>query len=435
MEELGMAQNRSFKEYVASRFYNELWEAVSGYLEQNCISLNVFSRSVHTIDHAELSDIDVKCVYVENLPGMKIAFDVILEAEFEISETDRHADRYDEKTQWFKISCSGDLADSLNDFTISSVETYDYRGKYCNPMSDSLVPIIRSDQLEEVARDFLERYYKEALYQPMFVDPCVLAERMGLSIQMKSTSSDCSTFGQIFFADCDTEYYDKTSSSFKKIHANKGTIFVDPEVFFLRNLGSVNNTIIHECVHWDKHRKAFKLERLYNENATQIKCQVVGGIKGSKSTTAADWMEWQANALTPRIQMPYTHAKIKAAELIRNYKKLLPDADLIDIIEPVIDEMASFFCVSRLAAKIRMVDLGYEEALGAFTYIDGRYVKPHVFRQGALKRNQTFSISERDAIVESTLNPALREKNTELLLYFHRLSFMYQPSQVHRIWR
>jgi len=78
-------------------FYNELWEAVSGYLEQNCISLNVFSRSVHTIDHAELSDINVKCVYVENLPGMKIAFDVILEAEFEISETDRHADRYAEK--------------------------------------------------------------------------------------------------------------------------------------------------------------------------------------------------------------------------------------------------------------------------------------------------------------------------------------------------
>lgn len=405
-----MALNRSFKEYVANRFDNELWEAVSDYLGQNCRSLDVSSRLVRTIDRAELSDIDVKCVYVVNLPGMKIAFDVILEAGFEISETDRHADRYDDKTQWFKISCSGDLADSLNDFTISSVETYDNRGKYCNPMSDSLVPIIRSDQLEEVARDFLERYYKEALSRPMFVDPVVLAERMGLSIQMKSASSDCSTFGQVFFTDCDTEYYDPSDSSFKQIHVNKGTIFVDPESFFLRNIGSVNNTIVHECVHWDKHRKAFELERLYNENATQIKCQVVGGIKDSKSTTATDWMEWQANALAPRIQMPYTQAKVKAAEFIRKYKKILRTDELVDVIQPVIDEMATFFCVSRLAAKIRMVDLGYEEAIGAFTYIDGHYVKPHAFKRGTLKRNQTFSISERDAIVESTMNPALREK-------------------------
>lgn len=405
-----MAQNRSIKEYVANRFYNELWEAVSDYLGQNCRNLDVSSRLVRTIDRAELSDIDIKCVYVENLPGMKIAFDVILEAEFEISETDRHTDRYDDKTQWFKVSCAGDLSNNLDDFSISSTETYNCRSKYCNPLSDSLVPIIKSEQLEEVARDFLERYYKEALYKPMFVDPGILAERMGLSVQMKSTSSDFSTFGQVFFADCDTEYYDKDSSSFKNIHVNKGTIFVDPEAFFLRNLGSVNNTIVHECVHWDKHRKAFELERLYNENATQIKCQVVGGIKDSKATTATDWMEWQANALAPRIQMPYTQAKIKAAELIRNYKKLFPGAELIDIIEPVIDEMASFFCVSRLAAKIRMVNLGYEEAIGAFTYIDGRYVKPHAFERGVLQRNQTFSISERDAIVESTMNLALREK-------------------------
>ena len=30
-----MVQSRSFKEYVANSFYNELWNAVSDYLEQN----------------------------------------------------------------------------------------------------------------------------------------------------------------------------------------------------------------------------------------------------------------------------------------------------------------------------------------------------------------------------------------------------------------
>lgn len=410
MEEMTVAQNRSFKDYVANRFYNELCDAVSGYLEQNHRDLDVSSRLVRTIDSAELSDIDIKNVFVNNLPGMKIAFDVLLEAEFEISETDRHTDRYDQKRRWFKISCTGDLSCNLDDFVVTGTEEYNYRSKQDNPMSDSLVPILHKDQLEAVARAFLEQYYKEALYEPMAIDPAVLAERMGLSIQLKHITSDFSTFGQVFFADCETEYYDKDSSSFKKIPVKSGTIFVDPDAYFLRNLGSVNNTIIHECVHWDKHRKAFELERLYNGNATQIKCQVVGGIRDNKVKSATDWMEWQANSLAPRIQMPYTQAKIKAAEFIRNYLRLFPGSKLIDIMEPVIDEMASFFCVSRFAAKIRMVDLGFEEAIGTFTYIDGRYVKPHSFKKSALQRNQTFSISERDAIIESTMIPSLREK-------------------------
>ena len=38
------------------------------------------------------------------------------------------------------------------------------------------------------------------------------------------------------------------------------TIVVDPYMYLLRNPGSVNNTIIHECVHWVKHRKVFELE-------------------------------------------------------------------------------------------------------------------------------------------------------------------------------
>ena len=41
------------------------------------------------------------------------------------------------------------------------------------------------------------------------------------------------------------------------------TIFLDPEAYFLRNLGAVNNTIVYECVHWDKHRKAFELIKEY----------------------------------------------------------------------------------------------------------------------------------------------------------------------------
>lgn len=258
-----MAQTRSFKKYVANRFYNDLFATVSGFLGENHQNLNVSSRFVRTIDGVELSDITVKHVYINNSPGMKITFDILLEAEIEITETDRHNDRYDQKGEWFKVFCSGDLSRNLDDFAISNVEQYSYRGQQINPLSDNLVPIIKKEQLETVARGFLEQHYPEALYEPTPINPQLLAQRMGLSIELKHITSDFSTFGQIFFADCDADYFDKESASFKTVKVKRGTIFVDPDAYFMRNLGSVNNTIIHECVHWDKHRKAFELERLY----------------------------------------------------------------------------------------------------------------------------------------------------------------------------
>lgn len=415
-------QDHSFKDYVADHLYNELFMALSGFLEENRGNLHVISQHVAAIDEANLSDIEIKGVYIDNKPDMKIAFDVLVEAQLEISEYDRHSDRDDDAYPWFKISCAGDLSHNLDDFSTTAIEEYTCKDKQQHPMSDSLVPIIRKDQLEKVATDFLQRHYPEALDAPMSLGPVDLAERMGLSVNLKTITSDFSVFGQICFADCDTEYYDEDTDSIKSLHVNKGTILVDPNAFFLRNLGAVNNTVIHECVHWDLHRKAFELERLYNKELTHIRCQVVGGIKSDSIRTATDWMEWQANSLAPRIQMPFAPFKLKADALIKEYQKELHTHELIDVMEPVIDALATFFCVSRCAAKIRMVDVGYEEAMGVFIHIDGHYVKPHAFKKGSLAKNQTFSISMRDALFESSVNQTLRatlEQGTYLFVDSH----------------
>jgi transcriptional regulator with XRE-family HTH domain len=401
-----LASNRSFKDYVADRFYNEMFTAIQSYTTDNCDNLNLRVYRVRTVGGIELSDIEVKFVSVNDLPGMKIEFDVAIEAEFEVREADYHYDSSDYCSQWFLLKCSGDLDCNLDDFAISSVTEYTSKNKQPKPMSDSLVPIINKEQLESVAIDFLRRYYPEALKTPMAVEPQVLAEKMGLTIEMREITKDFSVFGQIYFHDCDAEFYDEDSDEMVQTHVKARTIFVDPKAYFLRNLGTVNNTIVHECVHWDLHRKAFELERLYNSSATRIKCQVVGGIKDS-NRDATDWMEWQANSLAPKIQMPLAMFKTKAFEFIKLYRNVLGTDELIDIIEPVIDALATFFCVSRTAAKIRMIDAGYEEAIGTFTYIDGRYVKPHRFKKGVLQSNQTFSIGAEDAAIQSITNPEM----------------------------
>lgn len=72
--------------------------------------------------------------------------------------------------------------------------------------------------------------------------------------------------------------------------------------------------------------------------------------------------------------------------------------------------MEQDFGVSRQAVKIRLVELGFEEAVGTLTYVDGHYVKPHGFRKGAIALNQTFTISAQDAAIQRFVNLELREK-------------------------
>lgn len=75
--------------------------------------------------------------------------------------------------------------------------------------------------------------------------------------------------------------------------------------------------------------------------------------------------------------------------------------------------MEQDFDVSRQAAKIRLVELGFEEAIGTFNYVDGHYVKPHGFRKGSIKINQTFTLSAQDASVQRFSNLELREKTAD----------------------
>jgi hypothetical protein len=402
-----LAGNRSFTDYVAERFENELFDAIQSYTADNYVSLDLQLYKIRNIGGIELSEIKVKTVSINDMSDMKIEFDVAVEAELEVRESDYHYDETENCPQWFMLKCSGDLDCNLDDFIISSITEYSSKNKQPKPMSDSLVPIIYKEQLETVAKDFLRRHYPEVLITPMAVEPQVLVEKMGLTIEMREITKDFSVFGQIYFHGCDAEFYDKVSDKMVQTQVDARTIIVDPKAYFLRNLGSVNNTIVHECVHWDLHRKAFELERLYNSNATQIKCQVVGGIKDNERD-ATGWMEWQANALTPKIQMPAEPFKAKAKQYIARFMRETNASHTIEVMEQVITALETAFGVSRQATKIRLVELGFDEAIGTYTYLDGHYIKPHGFRKGSIKLNQTFSLSAQDAAIERFINLELR---------------------------
>jgi len=92
----------------------------------------------------------------------------------------------------------------------------------------------------------------------------------------------------------------------------------------------------------------------------------------------------------------------------KQYKQELGTDKTADVIPFVIEALQDFFGVSILAAKIRLIDVGYREAIGVYEYVDDRYIPSHSFKDGAIGDRQTYSVPVVDSIVQYAFNLDLR---------------------------
>lgn len=404
-----MAKSRSFREYLEKRYDNEIYNTIHAYLIENKDRLHLRLNNVERIDYIDLQHTPVKHVLVEDLPGSEISFEMLVEAQFTVTQYgNRYGEKEEDTTLWFKYSCKGDLEKNLDDVVVDNPEEYAYTTKRNNPLDDSLVPYIAKEKYDDVAAEFLKAAgYESALTTPTYIDPEKVASAFGLTVKQAKLSPDDTVFGRIYFCDDDITVYDPVTNEPSTIKAKAKTIYVDRFAHFLKNCGLADSTIIHECFHWYMHKKAYELERLYNEHASSIGCMVVGGVKNDSRESTA-WMERQAHGLTPRIQMPLIGLKLFVSNAMTKYKR--QGLDYLDMLQPIIDEVALHFHVSRTAAKIRLIDAGFHEAAGTFNYVDGAYVRPHSWREGAIEINQTFTIGFEDAVAYSFLDLDLRKE-------------------------
>ena len=83
-----MAGDRSFAAYIGNRFYNDCYLALEGYVEDNKDSLDFELQNVRRVGEISLTDMEIKTVWVNDLPGMQLEFDVFAEGDFELSVVD-----------------------------------------------------------------------------------------------------------------------------------------------------------------------------------------------------------------------------------------------------------------------------------------------------------------------------------------------------------
>lgn len=281
-------------------------------------------------------------------------------------------------------------------------EMRDYAAYFCEKglvrLSAGLVPELGEDDLDALAERLLAAYYPEALEKPRRVDAHEMAERMGLSVLYRQIEPEGEIYGEMFFQETETPLYDAMRQHQVLAPVERKTMVVDTTATFMGGMGTHDNTIVHECVHWALHGQAMALRRAQQPDSQEpaICCRVDGGAGRAGDDRLLE-MEWQANTLARCIQMPRALFRRKAEEAWARHDMKVITPNRVEEMPGVIDDLAGFFGVSREAAKLRMLEVGFESVAGVYVYIDGRYLRPHSWRAGTLARDETFSIPAEDA--------------------------------------
>ena len=161
-----MAAIQSFRGFIENRYYEEIYNTLSGHVADNPSKLDLYSNRIKQPDEAELLEMNIRRIDVLDTPGDEVLFDVIVTTEVFIAETVSRNRETDDKEQWFRCSCSATLEGSkMNDFAVHSIAVYNKQApSKTDILSDKLVPIIAKQHFDDVAEIFLREYYPEALF-------------------------------------------------------------------------------------------------------------------------------------------------------------------------------------------------------------------------------------------------------------------------------
>lgn len=399
-----------FDRYIFKEYYNKIVSVVKGYICNNKDNLDLSTYLVpDPTGFIDFDDFELYKVNYEVVDNKKISLEIIVIAYVIVRQYIRGETEVDTKPTYVSVFAEVELDSGIQSFRIYNAEYKSdlYRKSQNMGLSKDWVPYIKKRDFDKIAEAFLRKYYPVALRQPTPISVDNIVSAMGLTIHHEKLSPDDSVFGQMVFKDTMIEVVEEGNLVPKKF--NKGSILVDKDVVFKRNVGSFNNTVIHECVHWELHKLYHEVKMLTDSDHSAMRSRTEENLADSSMWGPLDWMEWQANGIAPRILMPKVQTKIKIRELFQTLTLVNPDMSRSELVSEVVDNLASFFNVSRQAAKIRMIDLGFKEAIGVYNYLDDRYMHNFAFELEAFDKGSTYTITSNDLCFEYCFNESFRQ--------------------------
>lgn len=435
----GIERIGSFKEYLMSHFYTDYTGFLRSLLTEGRLDVGKPGMNIYQPERIGIGEISILRIDLYRKSTTEVYADIIMVADLTYYDHIGQNEYKENLSQWFRLRTVADLSPdnlSFNNFEFAAVYERLEKPPGC-PLDDYLVPYTSAALLDSEAMELLALYYPQALETPCRVTGEELARRMKLNVKYCRLAEDSDIRGQLYFEERVITVLDRQNRKCrKKIAANTIIVdisaVVDDEMNFRKEL--LDDTVIHECYHADRHRLFYLGQRLYNEDIRCLSCST-SGIQMGKAIDAAreisqsadideavvadvslsskspiDWIEWQANRVTPRIRMPEKTTEQMIDRLRAQYRSRYPHMSAEKLTERIICELADFYGVSKQSAKLRMIELGHSEAQGILNFANGAYVENHSFAPDSLSQNQTFTIGFKEALELYRDSKAFRDR-------------------------
>ena len=291
----------------------------------------------------------------------------------------------DRKSRWFTVYLQGILKDGLTDVTVLDTKEF-HNGKFKkeSALDQFLVPYIYTASLEETAEDFTSFYCCDAIYDGYKLPVSSILEAFEIKYYLADLPDNC--FGRMYFRKAVAAVYETYPYIGEVKQVDKeiepGTMLISRQKYYLGSDGTQRLTIAHEIIHWYLHQKYFKLLAFLDDQTDMMSCEVEPSRFEESMTMAqkAHWYaEWQANALALRIAMPQD---LMAKVFQEARQAAHPHHFTGDLIEDMLRRVAALFDVPIFAAKQRARQLDFDDADGAFIYVDGKWHEPILVYRG-----------------------------------------------------
>lgn len=257
-----MKTYRTFEEYMYDNYYDAVYNKVKGFLFQKKGTSFLSTKLIPDVSRFELDDYHVMGATFNTSGDDALHFRLSINADVNVYGRSRYDYESDTKSVWISVYCESILKNGLHHVRIVRVEEYSKdRFDKETALDHYLVPYLYSEDADKVAEDFLRDHCARALDTAMPLPVQEIVSDLGMKLY--PAPLDDTIFGKTYFVTTTvTVYKDDSYSETEDITVPPGTMLVNPDVFFMYNIGTMNNTIIHECVHWKRHKMFFELMRL-----------------------------------------------------------------------------------------------------------------------------------------------------------------------------
>ena len=393
-------------EHLKADYRSELQEG----LNDRTIPVGKTGRRISDADMMEVTGIAMKSrkFYLVNWKyPVRIRVCTVFSANIRMTESIGDSVYQDTVSQWYQAECDAILCDgNATFFPTGSISIYDkYADSGLLSLDSRLIPVIHHGSLDEVAATILEDHYPDALLRPCPVDAKAIAADMGAGLKDARLSVDAPLIGRICFYGNQAEVYDENSRRMN-IPIEAPVILIDYDAAHRFASGKTKPHIIHECVHLRIHRPFLELLKLYDADMGSFSCRA-----HTDERDILHKIEKQASQLAPRILMPLEQTKKKADELIASLSSRYPKIGRLKVMEKAIPLLAEFYGVSIECARIRMLELGYNEARGVQEYENGKRIPAYEespSAQALAERCRSYSIGLKEACEEMARNEGFR---------------------------